>query len=94
MAEEYELLKWSVSATHNHHGPDTAGMGLPVNHDHYQWMAEQIAAAVLEAYSGMQEVKLEYGRRARWMFGLGDHKDPLIIDPELHVLQAKLKTGR
>ena len=43
---EARRLKVIVSATHNHHGPDTA---FDVNHDWYEYMTDQAAAAVADA---------------------------------------------
>ena len=43
---EARRLKVIVTATHNHHGPDTA---FDVNHDWYEHMTDQAAAAVADA---------------------------------------------
>ena len=41
-------LRIVVAASHNHHGPDTA---FDVNHAWYEYMSEQVAAAIVEAVS-------------------------------------------
>ncbi len=77
-------LKVIVSATHNHHGPDTA---FDVNHDWYEHMTNQAAAAVAEAVKNRRPARLSVAAGEHW-FGMNDGTDPQIFDPRLNVLQA------
>lgn|GEM_PF-1061188 len=82
-------LRILVTATHNHHGPDTA---FDVNHDWYEHMTDQVAAAVAEAVSNRRPATLQVAAGAHW-FGAKDGTDPQIYDPSLHVLQASDANG-
>lgn len=73
-----------VSATHNHHGPDTA---FDVNHEWYDHMTDQAAAAVAEAVRSRRPARLTVAAGEHW-FGMNDGTDPQILDPRLNVLQA------
>jgi hypothetical protein len=73
-----------VSATHNHHGPDTA---FDVNHSWYEHMTDQVAAAVVAALKARQPARLRVAAGEHW-FGMNDSTDPQIFDPRLNVLQA------
>ncbi len=77
-------LKIVVSATHNHHGPDTA---FDVNHDWYEYMVGQAAATVAEAVKNRRPGRLQVAAGEHW-FGMNDGTDPQIFDPRLNVLQA------
>jgi hypothetical protein len=73
-----------VSATHNHHGPDTA---FDVNHSWYEHMTDKVAAAVVAALKARQPARLLVAAGQHW-FGMNDSTDPQIFDPRLNVLQA------
>ena len=73
-----------VSASHNHHGPDTA---FDVNHSWYEHMTEQAAAAVADAVRSRRPARLRVAAGEHW-FGMNDSTDPQIFDPRLNVLQA------
>ena len=73
-----------VSATHNHHGPDTA---FDVNHAWYEQMADQVAAAVADAVRSRRPARLRVAAGEHW-FGMNDGTDPQIFDPRLNALQA------
>lgn len=77
-------LRIIVSATHNHHGPDTA---FDVNHDWYEHMVTQTAAAVAAAVKNRRPARLHVAAGEHW-FGMNDGTDPQIFDPRLNVLQA------
>ena len=77
-------LKIVVSATHNHHGPDTA---FDVNHDWYEYMVGQAAATVAQAVKNRRPGRLQVAAGEHW-FGMNDGTDPQIFDPRLNVLQA------
>ena len=78
-------LRVIVTATHNHHGPDTA---FDVNHDWYEHMTDQAAAAVVEAVAERAPASLRVAAGQHW-FGAEDGTDPQIFDPSLNVLQAR-----
>jgi hypothetical protein len=73
-----------VTATHNHHGPDTA---FDVNHAWYEHMTDQVAAAIAEAVAERAPATLRTASGEHW-FGAKDGTDPKIFDPSLNVLQA------
>lgn len=73
-----------VSATHNHHGPDTA---FDVNHDWYEHMTDEAAAAVASAVRDRRPARLQVAAGEHW-FGMNDGTDPQIFDPGLNVVQA------
>jgi hypothetical protein len=77
-------LKIIVSATHNHHGPDTA---FDVNHDWYEHMVSQVTATVVAAVKNRRPARLQVAAGEHW-FGMNDGTDPQIFDPRLNVLQA------
>ena len=77
-------LKVIVTASHNHHGPDTA---FDVNHDWYEHMSDQVAAAIVEAVQTRRPARLRVAESQHW-FGMNDGTDPQIFDPNLNVLQA------
>jgi hypothetical protein len=77
-------LKIVVSATHNHHGPDTA---FDVNHRWYDYMSGQVAAAIADAVVARRPARLKVAAGQHW-FGMNDGTDPQIFDPALNVLQA------
>ena len=73
-----------VTATHNHHGPDTA---FDVNHDWYEHMTDQVAATIAEAVAARSPATLRVAAGEHW-FGAKDGTDPQVYDPRLNVLQA------
>lgn len=73
-----------VASTHNHHGPDTA---WDVNHAWFDGMMDQVTDATLEAISSLEPATLQVGATDHW-FGMGDTRDPHIIDPSMNTLQA------
>ena len=77
-------LKVVVTASHNHHGPDTA---FDVNHGWYEYMANQAAATVAAAVTNRRPARLQVAAGEHW-FGMNDGTDPQIYDPRLNVLQA------
>jgi hypothetical protein len=77
-------LKVVVTASHNHHGPDTA---FDVNHDWYDYMTGQAAATVAAAVKSRRPARLQVASGEHW-FGMNDGTDPNIYDPRLNVLQA------
>ena len=77
-------LRVIVSASHNHHGPDTA---FDVNHDWYEHMSDQVVEAIVEAVSTRRPARLRVAAGEHW-FGMNDGTDPQIFDPNLNVMQA------
>lgn len=77
-------LRIIVSATHNHHGPDTA---FDVNHSWYEHMTDQAAAAIAAAVENRRPARLMVAAGEHW-FGMRDGTDPQVFDPRLNVLQA------
>lgn len=83
-------LEIAISTDHNHHGPDTA---FDVNHEWYELMIEQAAAAIVEAIEEMRPARLEVAEVDHY-FGLRDSRDPQVLDPTLGVLRATATNGR
>ncbi|MDX1734044.1 MAG: hypothetical protein R3228_06750 [Halioglobus sp.] len=77
-------LRVVISASHNHHGPDTA---FDVNHAWYEHMSDQVAAAIAEAVSTRRPARLRVAAGEHW-FGMNDGTDPQVFDPSLNVMQA------
>lgn len=82
-------LRILISASHNHHGPDTA---FNVNHAWYEHMSDQVAATIVEAVSRRRPARLHVAAGEHW-FGNADGTDPEIFDPNLNVLQARDTRG-
>jgi len=78
-----------VTATHNHHGPDTA---FDVNHAWYEHMTDQVAAAIAEAVDRRRPATIRVAAGEHF-FGAKDGTDPKVFDPRLNVLQAVGKKG-
>lgn len=85
-----DRLAIAISADHNHHGPDTA---FDVNHEWYELMIDQAAAAIADAVSGMRPAHLDVAQTDHY-FGLRDSRDPQVLDPTLGVLRATATNGR
>jgi hypothetical protein len=83
-------LKVIVSASHNHHGPDTA---FDVNHSWYEHMTDQVAQVVAAAVNNRRPARLQVAAGAHW-FGMNDGTDPQVFDPRLNALQAIDTQGR
>ena len=50
-------------------------------------MINRLLGATLEALNSLRPVRLTVAD-GNWAFGLGDVRDPIIVDPRLTVLQA------
>eukprot|EP00002_Diphylleia_rotans_P004070 TRINITY_DN1292_c0_g1_i1.p1 TRINITY_DN1292_c0_g1~~TRINITY_DN1292_c0_g1_i1.p1 ORF type:complete len:530 (+),score=101.89 TRINITY_DN1292_c0_g1_i1:694-2283(+) len=90
--EIYAQLHVLVSATHNHEGPDTSGLS-GINRDWYAYFLNRMVETAMQAIERMEEVTLTVAD-ADWMFGLGDRRDPRIVDPRLTVVQARAVADR
>lgn len=78
--------KFIISATHNHHGPDTA---FSVNDEWYSMMADQMAGAIADAWSATPRAVKVVAGSGENRFGQTDGRDPLIVDPRVNVLQVQ-----
>ncbi|MES1914929.1 MAG: hypothetical protein MHM6MM_006949, partial [Cercozoa sp. M6MM] len=77
--------RFLVSASHNHHGPETSmGVNRSYLRDHFK----QLVDATREACSQMQAVSLSVGSVLHY-FGQGDKRDPHVLDPKLTVMELK-----
>ncbi|HEY3484974.1 MAG TPA: hypothetical protein VGK49_06290, partial [Ilumatobacteraceae bacterium] len=79
----------AISADHVHHGPDTA---FDVNHEWYDLLIDRTAEAVVEAIDEARPARLSVAEGEHY-FGLGDGRDPQVMDPSLGVLQATATNG-
>lgn len=85
--DAYEDLHIVISATHNHMGPDTSGLSGHMNHEYFEYMADQVASAIVDAVLGMESADLKVAS-SRYQFGMVDSHAPYIADPTLNTLQA------
>jgi hypothetical protein len=83
-------LRIVITATHNHHGPDTA---FDVNHDWYEFMTGQVVDAIVEAVVTRRPARLQVAAGQHW-FGMNDGTDPQVFDPNLNVMQATDSKGK
>ncbi len=83
-ADLNEMAKIVISATHNHHGPDTA---FSVNDAWYDTMADQVAEAIYNAAVAMEPARLEVVT-GEHHFGQSDGRDPIIVDPRLNIMRV------
>jgi len=81
-AEVAESAQIIISATHNHHGPDTA---FSVNDDWYDFMADEVAGAIDDAVDALEPATLAVSS-GEHRFGVSDGRDPIIIDTALKVM--------
>jgi hypothetical protein len=79
-----------VSATHNHHGPDTA---FHVNPDWYTYFLDQATDVVREAVQRLEPASLRAAEGTHY-FGASDLNGIRVYDPTLGVLQARAPDGR
>jgi hypothetical protein len=80
-----------ISATHNHHGPDTA---FSVNDDWYDLMATEMAATVKDAVDkGVQPATLA-AAAGEHFFGQADARDPNIVDPRVNLMEVLDADGK
>ena len=84
--ETYAKLRFIISATHNHMGPDTSGLDA-INDEYYDYLADQIATAIVGAVQSRQ-LAIVRTTATDYQFGLADQNAPYLVDPTLHSLQA------
>lgn len=90
LPESMRAARIMISATHNHHGPDTA---FSVNDQWYERMADETAASIVEAVSYLEPATLT-AAQGEHRFGVDDARDPIILDPALNVAVAtSIDTG-
>jgi hypothetical protein len=74
-----------ISATHDHHGPDTA---FSVNDAWYDTMATEMAGTVKDAVDKGFDTATIRAAAGEHRFGQADARDPDIVDPRLNVLEV------
>lgn len=79
-----DIAQIIISATHNHHGPDTA---FSINDEWYDTMADEMADAILDAATRMEPARIEVAT-GEHRFGQSDGRDPVIVDPRLNVMRV------
>ena len=82
LPEEWAEAPILVSATHNHHGPDTA---FSINDEWFSLMADEIAAAAEDAVAAMQPATMSSAAGDHG-YGTNDVRDPVIRNTLLNVL--------
>lgn len=83
--EVNDIAEIVISATHNHHGPDTA---FSVNDAWYDTLANQMADAIFRAATQTEPATIEVVS-SEHRFGQSDGRDPVIVDPRLNVLRVR-----
>jgi hypothetical protein len=83
----FARLRFFTHGQHNHEGPDTSGLGGPVNRQYFDYLYGQLVQTTVEAIQRLQPAELSFGE-TKHAFGLGDGRDPIIYDRTLHVLRA------
>ncbi|MFM7684915.1 MAG: hypothetical protein ACKPDI_03200 [Actinomycetota bacterium] len=78
--------RFVISATHNHHGPDTA---FSVNDEWYSMMADEMASAIADAWKAEPQQVRVVASTGEHRFGQTDGRDPFIVDPRLNVVQLQ-----
>ena len=78
-----------IATTHNHHGPGTL---FSVNHDWYELMAHNIATAIVAAVDNLQPARIALAQ-GDFRFGINDVRDPVIIDPAVHVVHVRAQSS-
>ena len=89
LAAEWQAAPIIVSATHNHHGPDSA---FSINDDWFSLMADEMAFAVEEAVAAVQPATMR-GGVGEHGYGADDVRDPVIRNPQLNVLSLQADEG-
>ncbi|MGB5223504.1 MAG: hypothetical protein WBN60_20895, partial [Polyangiales bacterium] len=82
LPEEWREAPILVSATHNHHGPDTA---FSINDDWFSLMADEIAVAAEDAVAAMQSATMSSATGDHG-YGADDVRDPIIRNTLLNIL--------
>lgn len=82
LPEEWAEAPILVSATHNHHGPDTA---FSINDDWFSMMADEIVNAAVEAVESMEPATMSSAVGDHG-YGADDVRDPIIRNTALNVL--------
>ena len=80
-------LRFFTHGQHNHEGPDTSGLGGPVNREYINYMFGVMATTTVEAINSLQPAQLTYGQRIH-SFGVGDGRDPRVWDKNVRLMRA------
>ncbi|TFH30034.1 MAG: hypothetical protein E4H00_05830, partial [Myxococcales bacterium] len=89
LPDEWSEAPILVSATHNHHGPDTA---FSINDDWFSLMADELAAAAEDAVAAMQPATMSSAVGDHG-YGADDVRDPVIRNTLLNVLAVDAVDG-
>jgi hypothetical protein len=82
LPQEWKEAPILVSATHNHHGPDTA---FSINDDWFSLLADQLAFAAEDAVAALQPATMATASGIH-SYGVSDQRDPVIPDDRLKVI--------
>ena len=90
-----------VSSTHTHAGPDTVGLWGPVGRtgvsaEHLKQVRTACVKAVREAHATMRPatVRIAHADANEKVQLIGDSRQPIVIDSQLTILQAKDEAGK
>ena len=89
LPEEWAEAPILVSATHNHHGPDTA---FSINDDWFSLMADEIATVAEDAVAAMRPATMSSATGDHG-YGADDVRDPVIRNTLLNILAIDAEEG-
>lgn len=89
MPPEWASAEVLVSATHNHHGPDTA---FSINPDWYEIAADEAAQAAADAVAALTPATLTVAAGTH-RYGVQDVRDPIVLDPRLNTMAVDAADG-
>lgn len=89
LPEEWRDAPILISATHNHHGPDT---GFEVNDDWYQLLADETVSAITAAVNDLEPAVMR-AAQGQHLFGTSDQSDPNVLDATLNVIGIDRRSG-
>lgn len=84
LPDDWQQAPILVSATHNHHGPDTA---FSINDDWFSLLADQLAFAAEDAVAALQPASMAIASGLHG-YGVSDQRDPIIPDDRLKVISV------
>lgn len=58
--EQFSRLRFLAHGQHNHEGPDTSGLGGPVNREYQEYMYDQMAAATVDALNRLEPAEVRH----------------------------------
>ena len=89
LPDDWQEAPVLVSATHNHHGPDTA---FSINDDWYSLLVDEASFAAEDAVAALQPATMASASGTHG-YGGSDQRDPIIPDDRLKVISVDAEDG-